>query len=526
MTQIINRRAAALAVAGFAATLANAANAAQGDALMALVKSWGGAVPRTVHDAANDTSTIRDVLPAGFSLASDATAHVQAALDSGAKVVDFLGLGLRITSVNIPAGVWARGVDWTRHTVAAGRMVLVNSGVTVSGKLTGSGFVGGVEGGIYPAGAGVSDVVLHLETVGFTHAVHAAPVAAASSANNPKRWRGQIYTRDTVGTVGNSEGHGVMLESAQSCTLTVKATNIRRHAVYLSAGACWNVVDADVDQCGNYAVQLNAISPQAANSYNTVTVKARNLTTDVAGQSGALAVLGRSHRNTLSVDVEGNATTYEAVRFEGGSGGVQADHPLGNILTGAKIVGQFTGGDVVRMLNADGTVIRGNVIAAYATVSVIASRRTGTNLSLSGGYIESNVIDAQGQAIKGLYLEVNTAPTHAGPNSIGNNAGALRVDDQTGGQRTGRTRRAEFSGTTASVAAGGIVDTTVTLSQPLQTAGRIGDVRLESSSGSFFGAAFWSFITSAPSATQLTFRTYNGAAAGQTFTYAGWVEGD
>ena len=461
-----------------------------------------------------------------FGTTHDSTA-INNALAGGSKIIDGGGLTYKINSaLTIPANVELRNCNLVAGT-AGMNMTLVNTGSRLRKvKLTGTGTVSIVERGVYPATSGVCDVFLDVEVTNLTFGVQPAPVAAAGSANNPKRWSGYIYAHDIVGTPGSSEGYGLLMESAESCSFVVRAKNIRRHALYLSAGASWNNVVCDVDGCGNYAAQIFALVPQAACQHNTVTLKTRNLTTDVAAQSGAIAIVGRAHYNTVTVFCTGNSTTYEAIRIEGATSGVQADVPKGNKIVNGSIDGQFTGGDVIRMLNADGTHVRNNTIDAYATSSVIATRRTGTNLALHGGYIEGNSINAQGQAIKGIYNEINTVPSYIGLNDIRNNGAALRVDDQTGGKRTGFSRRVVFSGTTASIGASTVGDTTVTLQDNIQVTGRQATVTLNGSSGSFFGAAYWTAVINAPSETQLTFRVSNGLASAQTFNYSGWVEGD
>lgn len=511
--------------AALRADLASTSDAAKGDALLGVKRSYSGAIARTQHGINEDTATIYDFLPAGFVTTNDATTYIQSALSSGLKTVDFLGLALKCDAVTVPTRVWAKNVNFTKFTAAAGSVVVVNAGCIVTGKITGTGTTSVVQRGIYPQAAACNDVSLLVEVSSLTYGVHAAPISAASSANNPKRWTGVIYAHDIVGTIGASEGYGVLLESAESCNLTVRAKDIRRHAVYLSAGASWNTIDSDTDACGNYAVQFNASGSQADCKHNHVIVRARNLTTDVAGQSGALAIVAKCHYNTCQVFCTGNATTLEAARIEGNAVGVQAEHPKGNRIINGAIDGQFTGADVVRMLNADGTVVSGNVIDAYGTVSVIAMRRTGTNLSLHGGWIEGNTINAQAQAIKGIYNEINTVPSYIGTNEIRNNSTAVRVDDQTSGKRIGYSRRVVFSGTTASIGATATGDTSALIGDAVSLTGRRQSVNLTGSSVDYLKQYVVLGLGGADE-THAGFRVYNAHSAGQTFNYEGWVEGD
>lgn len=379
------------------------------------------------------TTTINGYLPNGFNPLLDATSYVQAALNSGSKEVNFLGRPLKHDTVTVPAGVSALNVNSTKFTNTAGSIFLVNSGCTVTGKIAGTGLTSAVQRCIYPAADGVSDVYLLVEVSNVTYGVHAQYISSDTDANRPKRWRGYVYARDIVGTIGFSEGYGVLLSPAESCELVVRGKNVRRHTMYLSAGASYNNVDVDTDGCGNYAVQIAALHPQGACIHNNLLIRARNLTTDVAGQSGALALTGKSHYNNLVVFCTGNATTVEAVRIEGGSAGVQVDYPKSNSLVDGVITGQFTGGDVIRLLNQDGTTVARNRIAAYAVTDVIGMRRTGINNSLHGGYIYDNTIDALGQSIRVIYNEINSVPSYIGPNTMSNHGNGQRIDDDSGG---------------------------------------------------------------------------------------------
>jgi hypothetical protein len=499
------------------------AGASTGAAQVGYLPGGSGAVGTTVQARLRQYATVSDYLPAGFSTSNDATTYVQAALNSGAAVVDFLGLSLKCDVVTVPANVWAKNVHLTRYTNTAGNVLLVNTGCTVTGYVAGSGLVGAIQRCIYPAADGVTDVCLNVEVTAATVGVHAQYMTTDTDAHRPKRWNGYIYAHDIVGTPGNSEGYAVLLSPGDACHLTVNAKTIARHAVYLSAGAQDNDIDLTVDACSNYAAQLYSVSSQGATQRNRLTINYRNPAENVVGQGGAVAIVQKAHYNTVIVNMEGNGTTTQAVRVEGASGG---PYPLANKIIDGSITGQFIGTDVIYLQNADSTVVARNRLDAYATHSVIASRRTGTNGSTHGGYIHDNQINAQGQSIRGVYSEVNTVPTYIGINDIRNNGSALRVDDQTGGKRTGFSRRVTFTGVTASIAATSSGDTTVTLADNMQIAARVGTVDLTGASVQYFDKPFWCSVSAAPSETQLVFRVYNGHSAGQTFTYAGWVEGD
>jgi len=455
---------------------------------------------------------------------TDDTTNLQVALNAATSVVDGSGATYKITSsITIPAGITLRNANILVGTSAINAVLVNTRSKLLNVKITGTGTTGIIERGIYPAANGVTDVELVVEVTNMTVGVHAQYITTDTEANYPKRWYGNIYIHDIVGLAANSEGYGVLLSPAQACHFTIHAKTIARHALYLAAGARDNDVDITVDGCTNYAVQLYSTSGQTATQYNTVKVNCKNLSESVATQSGAVAIVQKAHYNTVIVNMEGSGTTSEAVRVEGASGG---PYPLSNKIIDGNITGQFTGADVIKLINADSTIITNNRLDAYATAAVISSRRTGTNGITHGGYIYNNQINAQAQSIRGIYAEVTTVPTYIGINDIRNNGSGLRVDDSTSGKRYGYSRRITFSGTTASISATSSGDTTVTLSDNLQTTNRYGVVNLTGSSAQYFDKPFWSAISLAPSETQLTFRAYNGHSAGQTFTYSGFVEGD
>jgi hypothetical protein len=230
----------------------------------------------------------------------------------------------------------------------------------------------------------------------------------------------------------------------------------------------------------------------------------------------------KAHRNRVMVYHDGDGTTSYSVLVEGQSGG---PYPLGNEI-GGNITGQFTGQDVIRLLNADSTtILPGTDIRAYATVDVIGMRRSGTNGIVHGGTIQGVSIDAQGQAIKGIYNEVNTVPSIIGPCEIRNNSSGTRVDDQTSGWREGFSRCVRITGTTASITAGGSANTSASLTRAVGTARR--NVSLRITGSSVDGTGLIRRITEPPADdTHVDFRLTNEGASDQTFNYEVTVWGD
>ncbi|MGE0845938.1 MAG: hypothetical protein AB7L41_06690, partial [Flavobacteriaceae bacterium] len=316
---------------------------------------------------------------------------------------------------------------------------------------------------------------------------------------------------------------GLQMSPAVGFNFTVKGENIKRHLVYLSAGTRNCTFDVDCDGCDNFVVNIFATSGQSDCRENFVRVRARNLTGST-GTGGVVGIIQNAHYNTVVVDVLGSSTTYYAVNVEGASGG---PYPKGNKVINGSIRGQFAAGDVVRMQNADGTIVRNNSIYAYGTASAIASRTSGTNGSAHGGFIEGNIIDCQGQNCRGVFLVGLTGqPAYVGPNEISNTGTRSRVEAASGSLRYGRSRKVVVEGTTASITAGTTADSTITLPRALQTSGRLVNVTLRGASVDFANMAFWTGHVANAAETSIGIRFLNPDGSDQTIDYTLVVEGD
>ena len=497
--------------------------ASSGSALSGHIAAGTGSVATTVQAKLRERVSIKDK-GAACDGTTDDTAANQLALDSGALVVDFLGLPSKCDALTIPAGVHAINLNLVKKT-AGGNVVLVNSNCHVEGKITGTGTLSIVERAVYPAANNVTNVTFDLECASLTYGVHGQPLSGTAYADAPKRWSGKLRFTNIAGTTGASEGYGLLLSPGYDCQFDIVSKSAAaRHIVYLSAGASNNKVNATVDGCTNYAAQIYSVAPQAACEWNEVNLKCTNLTETVAGQSGPVAIVGQSHFNTTTFSVNSGGAISVGALVEGSSTG---PYPLGNKIINSSAYGSFLGEDVIRMINADSTIVTGNHLFAHGTASVIGMRRAGTNGATHGGYVHDNVINALGQAKKGVYNECNTQPSYIGPNEIRNNGAALRVDDQTSGKRLGYSRRVTFSGVTASAVATNSVDTTVTLPDSIQTTGRIVHVYLTGASVVFFNLPIGVVgVIGAATETSMAFRAYNAHSVAQTLNYSGSVEGD
>tara|TARA_R110000772_G_scaffold267013_1_gene390261 strand:- start:497 stop:1852 length:1356 start_codon:yes stop_codon:yes gene_type:complete len=449
---------------------------------------------------------------------------IQLALNSGSLTVDFTNTLMKCDEITVPANVKCINLNLVKKT-AGGNLLLVNSGCELIGSIKGTSTVSTIERGVYVAANDVTDVKLSLRVSNFTYGVHGQPISGTAYADAPKRWTGDLSFENIVGAAGVSEGYGLLLSPAHHCTLQVTGKTIARHGVYLSAGASYNNINATIDGCQNYAVQLFSAVSQPATEHNIIQILAVNLSENVAGQSGALALVGNSNYNSLQLNVNSSGTCTFGALIEGTSGG---PYPKSNTIQDSVITGNFTGAEVIKVINCDSTNINNNVIDAYGTYAVISDRTTGTNGSTFASIIEGNSINAQGQAVRGIYEECTAQPSFIGINQIRNNSTSLRVSDSSGGKRLGFSRRVVFSGTTASIAAGQSGDTLVTLPDTLQVAGRRSNVYLTGSSGTYFNVPLTLIGITEPAALEsnIQFRYYNGSASAQTLTYSGVSEGD
>jgi hypothetical protein len=482
-----------------------------------------GAIDQSVEARLQQYVSIKDFGAIGDGVTDDTNA-IQNALNSGAKTIDFLSLETLCDEIEIPTNVNVVNLNLKKKT-ASGNVVLVNTGCSVHGKITGTGTLSIVERGVYPAANDVTDVIFDVECIDLTYGIHAQPpVSGTAYADAPKRWSGNLKFTNIAGTTGASEGYGLLLSPGYNCQFDIVSNSPNaRHIVYLSAGASYNQIQANINGCTNYAAQIYATSPQTACEFNTLNLSCKSLTETVSGQSGAIGIIGLANFNTVTFDVNGGNVISYAALIEGSATG---PYPLSNKIINCAVYGQFTGADVIRMLNADSTIIANNSLNCYATASVIGMRRVGTNNSLNAGFIQNNTINGLGQNVKGIYNECNSQPSWIGSNLIQNNGTSLRVDDRSNGYRQGYSRRLVFNGTTSSIPSGQSLDVTVTLPDSVQINKRTGFINLIGASVQFFNVPFWATLLGSASESTQLIRIYNGGASTQTLDYSGVIEGD
>ncbi len=525
--QQIDRRVADQAVARPARVTAPKAVLAVGTigGTSTFVTAGGG----TAAVRATEVLSPEDIAGAPASETGDDSTEINAALFaavSGSKIVDGGGRTYRITSsVTVPAGVTLRNASLVAG--AAGiTLVRVSTGSKVLGvKLTGLGTIGGSgERGIYPATDGASDVELDVEVTNVTIGVHAQPLASLI----PARWHGRIYAHNIVGAVGSSEGYGLLLSPAEWCRFTLVARTVERHALYLSTGASYNTIDADIDGVRNAAMQLYSLQTHPVTQYNTVRAKVRNVVKPadqpLLRQSAGVILFEKVAYNTITLDMDGGGTAEHAVWVHGSDGAGYA-LPSYNRIINCNITGAFLGEDVIRDMNGNGTIYADNTIHAYGTQTVIALRRSGfPTLRVLGPVVERNRIDAQGQTVTGVYDEVNNAPTFVGLNDIRNNGIGDRVGVESGSLSSRRGYSREYIGqcTTTSLPSNSAGTCVENFPEPIAGARVSATVTGFSVTGTGQYPAYASSVTS----TSAHINAFNGAVSPQTLTIDFVIRGD
>lgn len=303
------------------------------------------------------------------------------------------------TSLDVPAGVELRNVRLMLQTPGM-KGVLVNSRSSLRDvEITGTGTVGVPETGIFAATDDVSDVFLDVSVQDLPCGVWIQPDSSASRIL-PRRWKGTIRVHRIIGRPGESEGYG-LLALAEDCEFRVIASDIQRHAVYLTSGASRNRVHFDIDGCRQIAVQVNTYPHQRPSSDNLLTGTIRN----VKG-AGGVWIGGRSWNNTASVDVQSKGETEYAVMCEGNASSLDT-FARGNIIRDCKANGVFTGPAVFDDLSGDSNQwlrLSGAAKAKYAWIRLTYA--SGQPRPHHAGTIAHCRIDCMGSDIIPIWPQV------------------------------------------------------------------------------------------------------------------------
>lgn len=200
----------------------------------------------------------------------------------------------------------------------------------------------------------------------------------------------------------------MLLSPASDNIVRVIGKNIKRHALYLSAGASRNIAEVFCDGCGHHALSIYSIASQPACEDNTVTVYAKNLANPI-GQSGLAVAAGitqKANRNTLYVTCFSDGRADHAVRLDG-NGSITGPWPTDNEIY-VKAIGTYLGNAVVFSGDCVNTMVVNPNIKGKAVNSLIQFYDSSANLysPKRSGSVRGGVLDGVDSSVYGV---ANTA---------------------------------------------------------------------------------------------------------------------
>ena len=332
-----------------------------------------------------------------------------------------LGSGLYKISAPVRAspGVTYRGgtIIWTIATPLRGAFIAADDAAFVGVHFVGSGAIGTASAPLYqmaidsgatsrgglPANrVTVQDCVFENMTVGVFvggDSVDATPVGWRIVGNlfrNIVGYSGPV--RANGGIPGQSEGYGALFSPASDGEISGnRFVNVRRHAIYLAAGAQRDVVDGNIiDGVDNIAIQLNTSSWQPNTENITISRnKIKNLTRSV--QYGYLSSVGIGVYGKFSnVDISGNTIIGAldiGIRIEANVGGdVIYGHDVKLSENNIEMAPNSTD-SAIRLDGVDGADVSANRVLLAAKNYGVAATSRGANgrrpLSVVGNHFET-----------------------------------------------------------------------------------------------------------------------------------------
>lgn len=275
----------------------------------------------TSTEARTGTDTTRAVTPAAAAAAfaailpapsgADDSAALNSALSSGALVLDGRSRTYSIaSSITVPAGVTLTNLRLNLTTAGMNGVLVSSRSKVLGAHIYGTGTTNIIERGIYPATDGASDVDLDVTVENMTVGVHAMPLASTT----PKRWMGKVRARNIVGLNNGSEGYGLLLSPASNCQFDFNSTNVKRHSVYLSAGASNNTIRAVTSGNDHGPLQIASYNNQPACQFNTIDLTCDAVAnTTFAGSTFGANLAGKVANNKVRVTISGSTTADGAV---------------------------------------------------------------------------------------------------------------------------------------------------------------------------------------------------------------------
>lgn len=476
-----------------------------------------GAVAQTVQTKLEQYVSVKDFGAVGDGITDD-TAAIQAALTASSLVSGVGGTYAIASSLTVGTEKSLRDINLVALTAGMNMVLVSNKSRLENITLEGTGTVSTVERGVYPAVDGASDVVIsNIKASNLTFGVHAQPLTSLI----PERWSISGHIHDIVGTIGASEGYGVLLSPAKQCNINVQFDNIRRHALYMSAGSSQNSAEMHVDGCGNYAAQIFSTSAQPACEGNFVRGTFRNLSGDAAGQEGAVSIIGKSNYNDISISMVGDGCE-KAVWIEG-IGDAVGPYPTGNKVHDCSLYGVFAGVPITAQYASQTSISNNVVIAEYVGFAISMVGNATLTVDYAGN-IEGNTIDALNVGNYGISNSYE-CPLLICDNSI-NNVNLSRVVDYSTAQ--GRLGfNVSYSGLATVTTVNSLQTKDITIMLPYVIENPKVQATVNSASVSTLNAPI-TCIAFTPSGSPMTFlmRVYNGAGSTQNITVFWFVMGD
>jgi hypothetical protein len=262
----------------------------------------------------------------------------------------------------------------------------------------------------------LSDAVIRGRIRDITIGVHLQPLSPGGAP--PANCRIEVEVARIVGQSGTSEGYGVLLSPAVHCTVKVKANSVQRHAVYLSAGASHNVVDADVTDCFQDAVTVYSLSTQPPCAGNDLNVVARGVrapaSEPVRSNSTCVSIYGKADNTVVHLTAVGAPAGKRGPWAAALVTGLEArDGPFPeNTRLFINATGMFSGPYVIVSTDAINTTVEGGTIEARGSVGVIGFTDTRSNdryFTLAGKVLDTS-IDALDKQVPGVVIATERSP--------------------------------------------------------------------------------------------------------------------
>jgi hypothetical protein len=361
--------------------------------------------------------------------------------------------------------------------------------------------------------------------------------------NAPHHNRIVLHARNIPGQdQTQGEGYGFLGGPYVDNHITVHATNIKRHALYLADGCSRNYCVAHVDTCFNDAVvvytdynetdplqvcQENEIHAFVLNCQNDATALAEN--THLAR---AMFIGGHCERNKVWIYAKsngaGNTGTDAAIAIEGNQtalvGGVPGAFPKDNQIHVAA-EGIFRNAFVASSYDSDNTIFVEPTIHGRGSSGVILFSDTGGNTytPTRAGAVHGGTLDGLDSSGTGVGISSARGMVDVSGGILFRNfPSAYRVRDNAGGKRLGRSRTWISAVTaTSAIADGSSADVTFTYPETYENA--VVTVHVQSVSSTRPGVQA---IVYTASDTAATITVFNNSTVSQTVSVYIEVSGD